>query len=87
MQLNTYQQIDDQFENATDAAELSVAGLKSNKDHLFHHKEEMKLKSEFPETTPKDIDMIETPPMPEECELKTKVDKGIWPPTSESETL
>ena len=52
LQLNTYQQIDDQFENATDAAELSLDGLKSYKDHLFHDKEEVKLKSEF-ETTPK----------------------------------
>ena len=53
LQLNTYQQTDDQFENATDAAELSLAGLKSNKGHLLHDKEEVKLKSEFPETTPR----------------------------------
>ena len=49
------------------------------------------LKSEFPEntpenvspeTTPKNIDVIEPPPMPVECELKTNV-KGIWPHMSE----
>ena len=51
LQLNTYQQTDDQFENASDAVELSLAGLKSNKDHLLHDKEKVKLKSEFPETT------------------------------------
>ena len=76
LQLNTYQQIDDQFENATDAAELGLAGLKSNKDHFLHDKEEVKMKSEFPETTPgnvspettpKNIDVIEAPPMPVEC--------------------
>ena len=81
--MNTYQQIDDQFENATDAAELSLAGLKSNKDHFLHDKEEVKMKSEFPETTPKNIDVIEPPPMPVECELKTNVAKGIWPHMSE----
>ena len=92
LQLNTYQQIDDQFENATDAAELSLAGLKSNKDHFLHDKEEVKMKSEFPETTPgnvspettpKNIDVIKPPPMPVECELKTNVVKGIWPNMSE----
>ena len=92
LQLNTYQQIDDQFENATDAAELSLAGLKSNKDHFLHNKEEVKMKSEFPkttpgnvspETTPKNIDVIEAPPMPVEYELKTNVVKGIWPHMSE----
>ena len=87
-----YQQIDDQFENATDAAVLCLAGLKSNKDHLLHDKEEVKLKSKFPETTTgnvspettlKNIDVIEPPPMPVECELKTYVVKGIWPHMSE----
>ena len=86
LQLNTYQKIDDQFENATDAADLCLAGLESNKDHFLHDKEEVKLKSEFslttpgnvsPETTPKNIDVIEPPPMPVECELKTNVVKGI----------
>ena len=37
------------------------------------------MKSEFPETTPKNIDVIEPPPMPVECESKTNVVKGIWP--------
>ena len=36
-----------------------------------------------PETTPKSIDVIEPPPMPVECELKTNVVKGIWPHMSE----
>ena len=92
LQLNTYQQIDDQFENATDAADLSLAGLKSNKDHLLHDKEEVKMKYEFPETTPgnvspettpKNINVIEPPPMPVESKLKTNVVKGIWPHLSE----
>ena len=78
LQLNTYQKIDNQFEYATNAAELSLAGLKSNKDHLLHDKEEVKLKSEFSETTPKNIDVIEPPPISVVCELKTNV-KGIWP--------
>ena len=61
LQLNTYQQIDDQFENATDAAELSLAGLKSNKDHFLHDKEEVKMKSEFCETTPGNVSPEITP--------------------------
>ena len=61
LQLNTYQQIDDQFENATDAAELGLAGLKSNKDHFLHDKEEVKMKSEFPKTTPGNLSPQTTP--------------------------
>ena len=35
------------------------------------------------ETTPKNNDVIEPPPMTVECELKTNVVKGIWPHISE----